>query len=65
MEKLEEALRAAREILAPLTQGVDAQNQAVSAAEARVSELQAKKAAVARRQAELDAIKELRAKHAK
>ncbi len=52
-------------MLAPLTQGVDAQDHAISAAEARVGELQAKKAAVTRRQAELDAIRELRAKHAK
>lgn len=62
--KLEEALRAAREALAPLTQGVEVQNQAVAAADDRVGELQAKQAAIIKRRAELEAIKELRAKHA-
>jgi chromosome segregation ATPase len=63
--KLEEALRAAREALAPLTQSVDVQNQALSAAEGRLGELQGKQAAILRRQAEQEAIKQLRAKFAK
>jgi mono/diheme cytochrome c family protein len=64
MAKIEETLRTARQLLTSLTQGLDAQNQAVTAAEARIGDLQAKQAAVIKRQAELKAIKELRAKYA-